>query len=233
MATPDSRNTRPTSTILRSTRDDGAHHAEIDREEHADRDQRDLRFLEDAEPQDEQRHPGDRGDGAQRLQASGRTGAAPAPSSRRSRRAACRPATPRPNPAANTKQRRSGMARKLAGRGELGQRRVDTRRRRHQAAVRQSELHGGLPGHRKAHRQQQAKQRSIEPRERVGRRPHFLRRLRERLRTVIGTSVMTSLPVCTASVRADAVFLVVETAIPACARSVRQRDAIVDQRFDR
>ena len=42
--------------------------AEIDREEHADRDQRHLRRLEDAEPQDEQRHPGDRRDGAQRLQ---------------------------------------------------------------------------------------------------------------------------------------------------------------------
>ena len=45
-----------------------AHHAEIDREEHADRDQRDLRGLENAEPQDEQRHPGDRRDRAQRLQ---------------------------------------------------------------------------------------------------------------------------------------------------------------------
>ena len=49
-------------------RDDRAHDAEIDREEHADRDQRDLRGLEDAEPEDEQRHPGDRGNGAQRLQ---------------------------------------------------------------------------------------------------------------------------------------------------------------------
>ena len=42
-------------------------HAEIDREEHAERDQRQLRGLEDAEPEDEDRHPGDRGDGAQRL----------------------------------------------------------------------------------------------------------------------------------------------------------------------
>ena len=45
-----------------------AHDAEIDRKEHADRDQRDLRGLEDAEPENEQRHPGDRRDRAQRLQ---------------------------------------------------------------------------------------------------------------------------------------------------------------------
>ena len=48
-------------------RQDRAHHAEIDREEHADRDQRDFRGFENAEPQDEQRHPGDRRDRAQRL----------------------------------------------------------------------------------------------------------------------------------------------------------------------
>ena len=47
---------------------DAGHQVEIDREEHADRDQRDLRRLEDAEPQDEQRHPRDRRDAAQRLQ---------------------------------------------------------------------------------------------------------------------------------------------------------------------
>ena len=49
-------------------REDRAGDAEIDREEHADGDQRHLRGLEDAEPEDEQRHPGDGGDGAQRLQ---------------------------------------------------------------------------------------------------------------------------------------------------------------------
>ena len=49
-------------------RQDRAGDAEIDREEDADRDQRHLRGLEDAEPQDEQRHPGDRRDRAQRLQ---------------------------------------------------------------------------------------------------------------------------------------------------------------------
>ena len=68
MAAPDRRNARPTSTILRSTDMHRAHHAEIDREEHADRDQRDLRGLENAEPQHEQRHPGDRRNRAQRLQ---------------------------------------------------------------------------------------------------------------------------------------------------------------------
>ena len=45
-----------------------AHDAEIDRKEYADRDQSDLGGLEDAEPQDEQRHPGDRRNRAQRLQ---------------------------------------------------------------------------------------------------------------------------------------------------------------------
>ena len=49
-------------------RHDRTHDAEIDREEHADRDQDDLRGLEDPEPENEQRHPGDRGNGAQRLQ---------------------------------------------------------------------------------------------------------------------------------------------------------------------
>ena len=48
-------------------REDRAHHAEIDREEHADRDQRDFRGFENAEPEDEQRHPGDRRNRAQRL----------------------------------------------------------------------------------------------------------------------------------------------------------------------
>src|SRR5204862_393575 len=48
-------------------REDRAHHAEIDRKEHADRDQRDFRGFENAEPEDEQRHPGDRGDRPQRL----------------------------------------------------------------------------------------------------------------------------------------------------------------------
>ena len=47
----------------------GAHDPEVDRKEHADGDQDDLGGLEDAEPQDEQRHPGDRGDGTQALQA--------------------------------------------------------------------------------------------------------------------------------------------------------------------
>ena len=47
---------------------DGAGDAEIDREEHAHRDERHLGSLEDAEPEQEQRHPGDRRDGAQGLQ---------------------------------------------------------------------------------------------------------------------------------------------------------------------
>ena len=48
-------------------RQDRAHHAEIDRKEHPDRDQCDLRGLEDAEPEHEQRHPGERRDRTQGL----------------------------------------------------------------------------------------------------------------------------------------------------------------------
>ncbi len=79
-------------------REDRAHHAEIDREEHADRDQRDFRGLENAEPQDEQRHPGDRRDRAQRLHGGIEQPARQRPNSRRRRRAPCRRATPRPKP---------------------------------------------------------------------------------------------------------------------------------------
>ena len=59
--------TRPTSISLRSTPWIARQQAEIDREEHAQRDQGQLRRLENAQPQDEQRDPGDGGDGAQGL----------------------------------------------------------------------------------------------------------------------------------------------------------------------
>ena len=81
---------RPTSTILRSTDEDRAHHAEIDREEHPDRDQRDFRGLENAEPQDEQRHPGDATGSRAAPARSDRAAGAPDPNSRRWRRARCR-----------------------------------------------------------------------------------------------------------------------------------------------
>ena len=61
-------NSAPDFDQLAVDRHDRAHDAEINRKEHADRNQRDLRALEDAEPEDEQRHPGDRRDRAQRLQ---------------------------------------------------------------------------------------------------------------------------------------------------------------------
>src|SRR5688500_6932182 len=46
---------------------DRARDAEIDREEHAHRDERNFRRLEDAEPEYEQGHPGDGRNGAQGL----------------------------------------------------------------------------------------------------------------------------------------------------------------------
>ncbi len=163
-ARPDRRKTRPTSTILRSTATDRAHHAEIDREEHADRDQRHLRGLEDAEPQDEQRHPGDRGDGAQRLQ--GRIEQAPRQRrvARRPRRAACRPRrrgrsrrTTRSSVAATWREQ-------LAGRGELRRRSAKMRdgggtsrpSRQPETAPRASQAAAS------ADRQQQAEQRPSE-----------------------------------------------------------------------
>ena len=135
----DRRKTRPTSTILRSTDEDRAHDAEIDRKEHADRDQRDLRGLEDAEPQDEQRHPGDRRNRAQRLQGRIEQAARQRPNSRRSRRAACRPRRRSRSPAATRSSVASDVALQLAGRARARTSVVeDARRRRHQAAVAKS-----------------------------------------------------------------------------------------------
>jgi hypothetical protein len=67
IAGPERRKARPTSTIFSIHGKDRAHDAEIDREKYPDRDQRDFRGFENAEPQDEQRHPGERGNRAQRL----------------------------------------------------------------------------------------------------------------------------------------------------------------------
>ena len=70
--------------------EDRARDAEIDRKEHADGDERHLRGLEDAEPQDEQRHPGDGGNGAQGLQRRIEQAPHGLGWSRRARRARCR-----------------------------------------------------------------------------------------------------------------------------------------------
>jgi hypothetical protein len=47
---------------------DAGHEIEVDREEGADRDQRDFRRLVDAQPEQQQRHPGQRWNGANRLE---------------------------------------------------------------------------------------------------------------------------------------------------------------------
>jgi len=56
----------------------------------------------------------------------------------------------------NAPQRCEGVLLKLAGRGEVGKRVPDHRRRRHQAAVGQAHAHRDFPEHGKRHRQQQA-----------------------------------------------------------------------------
>jgi len=140
---------------LRSTDITDAHHAEIDREEHADRDQNDLGRLENAEPQDEQRHPGDRGDRAQGLQRR-------IDDAMRQRRIAGDRAENRSGRDAEHKsprdapERGEGVLRKLAGRGEIGKRVPDHRRRRHQAPVGQAHAHRDFPQHGERHRQQQS-----------------------------------------------------------------------------
>ena len=140
-------------------REHRAHDAEIDREEHADRDQDDLRGLEDAEPQDEQRHPGDRGDRAQRLQGRIDERGASATNSRRSAPTSVPAATPKTKPAATRNSVASDVTLQLAGAPQLGEGCEDHRRRRHQPAVRQPHAHRDFPEQRKPDRQQQPERR--------------------------------------------------------------------------
>ena len=135
MAEPDRRKTRPTSTILRSTELHGAHDPEVDGKEDADGNQDDLGGLEDAEPQDEQRHPGDRGDGTQPLQ----TGIEQAVAERRIAGDGAGKRTQHDaagKAGEDAQQGHGGVALQFAGGGEVGKGRKDHRGRRHQAAAR-------------------------------------------------------------------------------------------------
>ena len=135
---------RPRRSCGRPT--DRAHDAEIDRKEHADRDQRDFRCLENAEPQNEQRHPGDRGNGAQRLQRRIEQPAQSAPNSRRSRRASVPATTPSAKPAATRSDRRSAWRCRVRRSARVRRSVVaDHRGRRHQAAVRPAGAHREFP----------------------------------------------------------------------------------------
>ena len=125
-------------------RQDGAHHAEIDREEHADGDERDLGGLENSQPQDEQRNPGDRGNRAQRLQARidqparhGRIAGDRAQNGRH--RGAERKSDN------DAQQRRNHVPPQLAGARQFGEFLEDARGRRHQAAGGQTGAHRQLP----------------------------------------------------------------------------------------
>ena len=105
-------------------REDRADDAEIDREEHADGDQRHFRGLEDAEPQDEERHPGDRRDGAQGLQRRIEQAPHRLRRSLRARRARCRrPPRCRSPRARATASPRHGSRVRRCWRGPRGSRR--------------------------------------------------------------------------------------------------------------
>lgn len=156
MAASESRKVRPTSISLRLDR---AHQAEIDRKEYADGDQRYLGGFENAEPENEQRHPGDRGDGTQRLQAG--IDEAPQPCRR-----SCGRADDRRGDGADDKtgrdarQRDRRVAREVAAPGEIGEGREDHGRRRRQAPARPAPAHRDFPGHGERRRQQETKRRS-------------------------------------------------------------------------
>ncbi len=157
-------------------RQDRAHHPEIDREEHADRDQRDLRRLEDAEPENEQRHPGDRRNRAQRLQCRIENAARqrPVPGDGAEHRSG---GDPQRESGHHTPQCRRDMARQFAAAGEIGQRRENAARRRQQAAVGETERNGPFPDQGQPDRQQQTQRRAGEPRprRRLARRRHGAR----------------------------------------------------------
>jgi hypothetical protein len=110
------------------------HDAEIDRKEHADRDQDDLGRLENAEPENEQRHPGDRGDGAQALQ--GRidqaVDQAEVPRERAHDGSARDPERKAP---ADAPKRGRRMLLQFAGAGEIRESVEDHRRRGHQPPI--------------------------------------------------------------------------------------------------
>jgi hypothetical protein len=135
-----------------------AHDAEIDRKEYANGNERNLRRLENPEPEDEERNPGNRGNGAEPLQAR----IDDAPHQRgiacdRSQKRACDRAEAKAE--RNAQQGRNDMTKKLAGLRELGELLVDPGRRRHEPAVGKPEPDDRLPDHREANRQREADQR--------------------------------------------------------------------------
>ena len=147
-------------------RHDRAHDAEIDREEHADRDQGDLRGLEDAEPENEQRHPGDRGNGAQRLQ-----GRIDQPAHQRRiagdrAEQRCRRRRRSRSPATTREQRRAGMALQVRRCGRARRRSCTmtdgggTRR-----PLDKAKPYREFPGHRQRDRQQQVRARAATARQ--------------------------------------------------------------------
>ncbi|MHC2177722.1 hypothetical protein ACVIQW_007109 [Bradyrhizobium diazoefficiens] len=168
IAGPERAEGAPDLDDLAIDREDGTHHAEIDREEHADRDQRDLRCLEDTEPEDEQRHPGQRGYRAQRLH-----GRIEQPARQRpiaGNRAEQRAGDHSEREAkADTPQRRGDVTDQLAGAGEVSDGDKDARGRRHQPAVGPAGPHHELPAERERERQQHTQHRPRVTRDARGR----------------------------------------------------------------
>ncbi len=139
-------------------REDRAHHAEIDRKEHADRDQRDLRGLENAEPENEQRHPGDRGNRAQRLHGGIEQPPRQSPiaGDRAEQRAGDHAEAEAEHDAGHG---RLDVQPELAGARQFGDGGEHLARRRHQPSVGPAAPDDELPGQRESDRQQQPERR--------------------------------------------------------------------------
>ena len=124
--------------------EDRARDAEINGEEHADGDERHFRGLEDAEPENEQRHPGDGGNGAQSLQRRiEQTPHGLAGTGKRAERDSRN--GPGDESDENAPERHPGMGPQFAGFREAPERRDDAARRRHKAPFRKAERDDGLP----------------------------------------------------------------------------------------
>ncbi len=159
--------------------EDGAERAEIDREGDADRDQRDLRGFEDAEPQDEQRHPGDGGNGAQALQrrVEQRAGETRGAGERAEQRAG---GDAEGEARRDAGQRGADVQREVAVPGEVGQRGEDRARGRQQPPLSDAEADGHFPGEGGAERQGEAEQRALPALKRASAAPHCARAARGR-----------------------------------------------------
>ena len=136
----------------------GHDQSEIDREEHADRDQHDFRRLENREPEDEQRHPGDRRHIAQRLQGRVEQLADQRHIARQRADHRCGHRAEQ-EAEADAHERRLGMHPQFAFEGQVPQRREDAAGRRHEPRRDEAKMRGGFVDQRDGDRQEKSEQR--------------------------------------------------------------------------